>query len=192
MTRGRKFDATQGLGVGGRGGCKNFDASVADWHRGWEAVARRNQVSGTAERRVRRFPNVSPEILASLPGINTLPLVCTYRSASLCVQGGGGFARGDRPSRTTRLHASSSSFFVRFLRPRCRERATVPQGHFFRRDSRSSDASRRGSARILARMQLKIRRYAAVFARRFRRRLIMGPRPPSDKTARHLTAIEDR
>ena len=51
---------------------------------GGGGVGWRNHVSGTAARRVRRFPNVSPEILASLPGFDTLPLVCTYRRASLC------------------------------------------------------------------------------------------------------------
>lgn len=40
---------------------------------------RRNHVSGTANRRVRRFASVSSEIFASLPGFHTLSLVRKYR-----------------------------------------------------------------------------------------------------------------
>ena len=72
----KNFDAFECVTVACRGtrGCMGVNEG-GDW---------RNHVSGTAARRVQRFPNVSPEILASLPGFDTLPLVCTYRRATLC------------------------------------------------------------------------------------------------------------
>lgn len=56
--------------------------------------------------RVPRFPNVSSEILASLPGFDTVPLVCTYRRASLCPSIGPGVAD---------LHAPPDSRSPRFI-----------------------------------------------------------------------------
>lgn len=145
MTRGRKFDATQRLGVGGRGGCKNFDASVADCAMASGGGRRLPGEIKFPERRrdgfddFRMFPRkFSPRFLGStrfrwFVHIAAPPFVC--RGRRICTR--------RSTIENNALHASSSSVLPFPLAP-------VALGHFFRRDSRPSNVSRRRSTRILA------------------------------------------